>query len=148
MLSSAPSYAPVPQTSLSPEVPSAPETLTDTVLNPWTRPGLIRNRPVLPVELVSKMGDAADALPWGLFNRVRWEPDPPDDIHPDYGQGGESLMEQLADASESGVAPAAWEWAVNKTILGIGDSLMRNNVNYFSMHVSNGKVRDQGGWNF
>jgi hypothetical protein len=110
-------------------------------MNPWTRPGLIRNRPILPVELASRMGEAADALPWGLFNSVRWEPDPADGIHPDFGQGGESLMEQLADASESGVAPAGWEWAVNKTILGVGDSLMRNNVNYFRMHVSNGKVR-------
>ena len=131
----------MPPAVSNPSLPLVPDTLEDTVTNPWTRPGLIRGRPILPVELASKMGDAADALPWGLFNTVRWEPDPPDGIHPDYGQAGESLMEQLADASESGVAPAGWEWAVNKTILGVGDSLMRNNVNYFRMHISNDKVR-------
>lgn len=46
-------------------------------------------------------------------------------------------MEQLADAAEREELPADWGWAFNKTILGIGDSLMRNNVDFFSKHISN-----------
>jgi hypothetical protein len=131
----------VPGFAPTPPAPALvfPETFRETLLNPsnpWTRPGVIRNRPTVPIK-----------FPWGdpdpeLYRRVRWEPAPSDGIHPDYGQGGaESLMEQLADSIKAGVQPEGWEWAVNKTILGVGDSLMRNNVMFFTDHVSHGKVR-------
>jgi hypothetical protein len=116
-----------------------PETFEETLLNPsnpWTRPGVIRNRPTVPIKFPE--GDARPEL----YSRVRWEPTPSDSVHPDYGQGGaESLMEQLSGAVEAGIRPTGWEWAANKTILGVGDSLMRNNIMFFTDHVSHGKVR-------
>lgn len=105
------------------------------LLNPWTRPGSIRNRTTVPIDLPKGIADSE------LLRRVRWAPSPADDIHPDYGQdGGASLMSLLADAVREGTVPVDWEWAANKTILGIGDSLMRNNVMFFADHVSQGKV--------
>jgi hypothetical protein len=125
----------------TPTIPALvfPATFRETLLNPsnpWTRPGVIRNRPTTPVKL--PQGDADPEL----YKRVRWDTIPSDGIHPDYGQGGaQSLMVQLADGIAASTQPDGWAWAVNKTILGVGDSLMRNNVIFFADHVSHGKAR-------
>lgn len=129
-----PTISPVPASAV-------PERFSETLLkpsNPWTRPGIIRGRPPGPTKF-----PVGDADPERL-RHVRWATVPADGIDSDYGQDGDtSLMTQLADALKEGGVPADWEWAANKTILGVGDSLMRNNVMFFADHISQWKVRSE-----
>ncbi|KAL7410801.1 hypothetical protein BDY24DRAFT_168237 [Mrakia frigida] len=117
--------------------------------NPFSLPGILINRPVLPLERdVNK--------PYGLYDQVRWKSFPstttrrlesndPDGLEEtDLGAEEEetSLLEELKIAHEKGIIPEGWsDWGVNKTIIGIGDSLMRDNVGFFTQHISRGDVR-------
>lgn len=43
---------------------ASPATYEDTLLNPWTRPGTVVNRPMLSAEEASHMGESREANPW------------------------------------------------------------------------------------
>ncbi|CED83750.1 SGNH hydrolase-type esterase domain [Phaffia rhodozyma] len=101
--------------------------------NPWILPGLIRNRPIISPADQLRMG--FDIFPFGTYDSVRWEPIP--GKNGSEGERTESLLEDLRKALDINQAPEGWDWAQNKTILGIGDSLMRNNVDTFTKHIGN-----------
>ena len=136
-----------PGLSSSPHRPGspAPTHSEDTLLNPWTLPGFIRGRPILtPSEALDE-----GLNPFGRYDSVRWNPlyPPTASLDPDFGvspsSSGQlpSLMATLKASIEFQSLPEGWDWIANKTILGIGDSLMRNNVNAFPRHLANGWMR-------
>ncbi|KAL7413590.1 hypothetical protein BDY24DRAFT_388999 [Mrakia frigida] len=144
----------IPTSSLLPLFPSSSSPSTSP--NPFNLPGFILNRPILPPE-----ADVNE--PWGWYDRVRWKTVPSltainsgegrlerrdrdgsEESDIEFEEEDPSLLEELKIAHERGVIPEGWsDWGVNKTILGIGDSLMRNNVMFFTKHIAPGDIQRQ-----
>lgn len=116
------SYAP----KLLKAKPSSPVSASP---NPYTLPGVVLNRPILPPEV-----DVNE--PWGWYDKVRWSSVPtlsrlrsgegrlldkrdPDGSEPEdiqFANDYPSLLEELKIAHENGQVPEGWhDWGVNKT---------------------------------